>query len=263
MLDIQPTLNDKQVFDFIHNGYIILESVVAEDFNAECLALPPGRLTDFIQSNPFRQNVLLHPEVAGVARSLLGADFTVPTSAHNHLFEHPHQGQTFHSDGLTELGYGITHLQCYYYPQVVEIEDGPTMIVPGSHQRLVDREAIAHYGNISGQISITAPAGTVVMAHYGIWHKAGPKINQKRRSMIKFSFFRTQPPKRDWVRESDEPPTYQHSGRHRYVTEVESYRDRRRGEHTWNWLCGLTEYQEEYHPARMFMSGIPLGQIQL
>ena len=41
MLDIQPTLNDKQVFDFIHNGYIILESVVAEDFNAECLALPP------------------------------------------------------------------------------------------------------------------------------------------------------------------------------------------------------------------------------
>ena len=114
MLDIQPTLNDKQVFDFIHNGYIILESVVAEDFNAECLVLPPGHLTDFIQSNPFRQNVLLHPEVAGVARSLLGADFTVPTSAHNHLFEHPHQGQTFHSDGLTELGYGITHLQCYY-----------------------------------------------------------------------------------------------------------------------------------------------------
>ena len=42
MLDIQPTLNDKQVFDFIHNGYIILESVVAEDFNAECLILPPG-----------------------------------------------------------------------------------------------------------------------------------------------------------------------------------------------------------------------------
>ena len=137
------------------------------------------------------------------------------------------------------------------------------MIVPGSHQRLVDREAIAHYGNISGQMLITVPAGTVVMAHYGIWHKAGPKINHKRRSMIKFSFFRTQPPKRDWVRESDEPPTYQHSGRHRYVTEVESYRDRRRGEHTWNWLCGLTEYQEEYHPAHMFMSGIPLSQIQL
>ena len=81
--------------------------------------------------------------------------------------------------------------------------------------------------------------------------------------MIKFSFFRTQPPKRDWVRESDAPPTYQHSGRHRYVTEVESYRDRRRGEHTWNWLCGLTEYQEEYHPAHMLMSWIPLSQIQL
>ena len=190
---------------------ILLESIIDEDFNSKCQTLSPGHLTDFIQSRSFRQNVLLHPQVAGVARSLLGPNFTLPTSAHNHLYEHPHEGQTLHSDGLTESGYGITHLQCYYYPQLVEIEDGPTIVVPGSHQRLVDREAIAHYGNITGQVCLTVPAGTVVMTHYGIWHKAGPKINQKKRSMIKFSFFRTQPPKRDWVIESDEVPTYQHS----------------------------------------------------
>ena len=44
------------------------------------------------------------------------------------------------------------------------------------------------------------------MTRYGIWHKAGPKLNDDRRGMIKFSYFRTAMPKRDWVRDSDEIP---------------------------------------------------------
>ena len=54
------------------------------------------------------------------------------------------------------------------------------MVLPGSHCRAVDREAIAHYGDIRGQVSLTVPAGTVVLTRYGIWHKAGPK-NQRPR----------------------------------------------------------------------------------
>ena len=117
MINIEPTLNDHQVMQFIHDGYITLESIIDKDFNRECESVPGGRLTDFVLTDEFRRNVLLHPEVAGVVRSLLGVDFLVPTSAHHHLFEATHRGQTWHSDGLTEYGYGITHLQCYYYPK--------------------------------------------------------------------------------------------------------------------------------------------------
>lgn len=101
MIHIKPTLNDTQVMQFIHNGYITLESLVGANFNRECHSVPGGHLSDFVCTDAFRRKVLLHPQVAGVARSLLGENFLVPTSAHHHLFEAAHPGQTWHSDGLT------------------------------------------------------------------------------------------------------------------------------------------------------------------
>ena len=52
-------------------------------------------------------------------------------------------------------------------------------------------------------------AGTVAITRYGIWHRAGPKLNHKPRSMIKFSYFRNAaPPRRDWLIDSEEIPEY-------------------------------------------------------
>ena len=96
MINVEPTLNDHDVMQFIHNGYITLENIVDADFNTECESVDGGRLNDFVRADEFRRNVLLHPKVAGVVRSLLGANFLVPTSAHHHLFEAPHRGQTWH-----------------------------------------------------------------------------------------------------------------------------------------------------------------------
>ncbi len=261
MRDIEPALNDDQVMRFIHDGYLTLEGIVDPAFNRACESVPAGHLTDFVRSEAFRREVLLQPQVGGAARALLGANFLVPMSAHHHLYQAPHRGQTWHSDGLTDPGYGITHLQCYYYPQAVALEDGPTMILPGSHHRLIDREAIAHYGDILGQLSLTVPAGTVALTRYGIWHKAGPKLNATRRGMIKFSYYRNTLPLRDWVTAAAAAPAYRDPGRHPYVTVVESYRDRRRGEHTWNWLCGTVPVEEPLPPAHRVDPGIPLDEL--
>lgn len=260
-MEIAPTLNDEQVMRFVFDGYIKFESLIPASFNETCRQLPGGRLTEFVNTEEFRSTVFLHPEVAGVARSLLGEDFLVPSNAHHHLYEEPHTGQTWHSDGLTEEGHGVNHLQCFYYPQAVGPEDGPTMVLPGSHYRIVDREAIAHYGNIRGQLPLTVPAGTVVMTKYGLWHKAGAKLNTRRRGMIKFSYFRASPPKRDWIGSSGETPVFVAQGRHPYATEVESYRDLSRCKRTWNWLCGLDEEPGDVaHGAKMFVSAVPVKQ---
>ena len=261
MTHIKPTLDDDGVMDFVSNGFVLLEGVVSEEFNRSCSTLPGGRLTEFVQSDGFRREVLLHPEVAGVARSLLGENFHVPIMAHHHLYEEAHVGQTWHSDGLSEKGYGVHHLQCYYYPQKVEIEDGPTMILPGSHHRLVDREAIAHYGDILGQMSMTVPAGSVVLTHYGIWHKAGAKLNPNRRGMIKFSYFREAAPKRDWLTDSDEISPFVQRERHPYAGEVEHYRDRSRCVRVWDWLCGMETVEDVVHGARLFIEARPLNEI--
>jgi len=193
---------------------VVLESVIDENFNRCCDDLAPGNCDAFIASDDFTQQVLLHPQVAGVARALLGEDFLVPRGGHHHFFKEQHLGQTWHSDGLSGSGYDVFELQCYYYPHSVELADGPTMVLPGSHCRAVDREAIAHYGDILGQVSLTVPAGTVVLTRYGIWHKAGPKTNDRARSMIKFSYHRTAAPQRDWLCDAAEIPAYHDAAHH-------------------------------------------------
>ena len=240
MIQIRPTLDDDGVMDFVASGLVVLEGVIDDEFNRRCDELERGNCDAFIASAGFTRQVLLHPEVAGVVRSLLGEDFLVPRGGHHHYFAEPYLGQTWHSDGLSGSGYDVTELQCYYYPHSVEIEDGPTMVLPGSHCRAVDREAIAHYGDISGQVALTVPAGTVVLTRYGIWHKAGAKTNDRPRSMIKFSYHRQAPPRRDWLVDTDEIPEFRDRPPAQCASAVESYRDTRRRIHMWNWLCGLT-----------------------
>lgn len=253
MADIKPTMDDDGVMDFVANGYCVLGGVVDSPFNRRCKDTDPGPAKELVGSPDFIREVLLHPEVAGVARALLGRNFLVPTGGHHHLIEEPFEGQNWHSDGISGGGLEIKELQCYYYPMDVNLEDGPTIILPGSHCRAVNRDAIAHYGNIVGQIPLVVKAGTVVLTRYGIWHKAGPKLNYNPRSMIKFSYLRQSQPQRDWLIDSEEIPQYMDRPAFRYTSGVESYRDLRRRIHTWNWLCGMSEEEslafDRWRPA--------------
>jgi len=266
MNDIEPTMTDSDVMAFVASGFVILENVISDDIRRLYEDLPDRNLTSLVQTPEFVQGVFLNPKVAGAARSLLGVNFLVPTKAHHHLYCDPHPGQTWHSDGLSETGVGVSHLQCYYYPQQVDIEDGPTMILPGSAYRLVDREAISHYGDIVGQVSLTVPAGSVIMGHYGVWHKAGPKLNNRKRGMIKFSYFRTVPPQRDWIAEVEQTPEYRDQQRLPYITEVEAYRDRIRCRRTWEWMCGDESHRDhtEWGTDGVIASGAkPISKITL
>ena len=108
---IAPTLDDDGVMDFVAAGLVVLEGLIGPGFNRRCDDLAPGNCDAFIASADFTREVLLHPQVAGVARSLLGADFLVPRGGHHHFFKEPHLGQTWHSDGLSGSGYDVTELQ--------------------------------------------------------------------------------------------------------------------------------------------------------
>ena len=241
MARIQPTMTDDEVMEFIANGYVVLEAIVDDSYNRACADVPAGRADDLAQDGEFIRQVLLQPQAAGVVRSLLGENFRVPTGAHHHLFSEPFVGQTWHSDGLSGSGCEINEVQCYYYPRDVTLEDGPTIVLPGSHCRVVDREAIAHYNDIVGQVALTVSAGTVVVTRYGIWHRAGPKLNHNPRSMIKYSYFRQASPRRDWVVDSERPPAYHADVKLTYMGAVEAYREVVRRRRTWHWLCNLDD----------------------
>ena len=122
MLSIEPTLDDDGVMDFVASGLVVLEGVIEESFNRRCRDLARGNCDALIASDDFTREVLLHPRVAGAARSLLGEDFLVPRGGHHHYFKDPHLGQTWHSDGLSGSGYDVVELQCYYYPHSVALD---------------------------------------------------------------------------------------------------------------------------------------------
>ena len=59
------------------------------------------------------------------------------------------------------------------------------MFLPGSHYRRVSESDIARYQNFLGQVPMVCKAGTVAVAHHGIWHCAQPNLTGDKRYMFK------------------------------------------------------------------------------
>ena len=102
--DCDPSMTDTQVMEFCKQGFLVLEGIVPREIDLKTLAfldafyatqptdLPERTATiptDLFSENWFRDNVMLHPQVTGVLRSLLGKDFTLPDFLSNHRIKCP------------------------------------------------------------------------------------------------------------------------------------------------------------------------------
>ena len=88
----------------------------------------------------------------------------------------------------------ITSFPCYIenlgYLWMIDdftIENGATRIVPGSHTRPFFPENGKSY---TDEISMTAPAGSVLLYNGALWHGGGPKQSDKDRWACIFSYAR-------------------------------------------------------------------------
>ena len=59
------------------------------------------------------------------------------------------------------------------------------MFLPGSHLRRIHETDIGRYQNFLGQYPVVCKAGTVAVAHHGIWHCAQPNHTDRTRYMFK------------------------------------------------------------------------------
>ena len=59
-------------------------------------------------------------------------------------------------------------------------------MVPGTHLRVDEELPLEEYGDIAGQRELRAPAGTCVVLHGNLWHRAMPTSaeGKKRRVLI-------------------------------------------------------------------------------
>jgi len=250
--DSKPTLTDTQVLEFCKQGYLILEGVVPQKVNekvSKYLAKKispnpsyiPSHLTlemlkGTLDSNSpepniilledwFINEVLLNSDLAGVLRSLLGKNVGLPVLVSKHSTECPQPAQPWHHESDSLFGPEVNYLEIFYYPQDTPIEMGPTDVVPGSHIGL------NKFHNQADEFSIAtvAPAGSFVLHSQSIFHRRGRSTGTGIRYMLKYKYWRTTSPIRDWIRQPEFDFATADYGGHfagRYYA------------HMFYWLCG-------------------------
>ena len=205
--DCAPTLTDAQVIEFCADGFLMLEGIVPEDINRRTLEFvekyPSGQPIEIMEEDWFVENVICHPAAAGAVRSLLGKDFALPNLMANHRVECPQPAQEWHTDGGSKYGPEMNYLQVFYYPQDCPRDLGPTELLPGSHFLSLRQHEMARYGGIKGSYHAVAPAGSVFLTVYSVWHRRSVSLRTGIRNALKYNYWRTATPKRDWVIDQD------------------------------------------------------------
>jgi hypothetical protein len=245
--DCTPTLTDSQVVDFCATGFVMLEGVVPQEINNRVTAYlnehDTGEPTEILDEDWFVDNVILNEAAAGTVRSLLGNHFHIPVLMSNHRRQCPHTVVGgWHVDGGSLFGPELNDLQVFYLPQDTPVELGPTQIVPGSHHWRNQQRYMAHYDGIRDAFSTTSPAGSIFITDYSIWHRATTATESGLRNMLKYVYWRTVPPQRDWISESGfNLATAEFHAPGKIPRYGEQFRESRDTAEMFLWLCGRDE----------------------
>ncbi len=247
--DCTPGLDDAGVLDFARTGVLMLPGVVPEEINRRTSAFmelhDKSEPSEILREPWFLEHVILNPAAAGAVRSLLGAGFGLPVMMSSHRRRGPTRtAQGWHVDGGSRWRPEIQDLQVFYYPQETPEALGPTHVLPGSHLIEHSQRGMAHYGSLRGERSTAAPAGTIFITMYRIWHRASGASSTATRDLLKYCYFRLTEPRRDWPRTPGfELATANYAGPaapfgdqfHECIATAELF----------SWLCG--EHQNFHH----------------
>ncbi len=250
---VQHTLTDAEVLSFCKNGYLMYKAVVSGDINKWVTEfLEDNDPTCLLKEDRFTEHVLLNPEAGGAVRALLGENSALPTGMANHRVEDPLGAQNWHRDGGSRVGYEVNHLQVFYLPQDTPIEMGPTEVLPGSHFLFSPQNMMGHYDRVRGAIRTSAPAGSIFITAYNIWHRRSRSTATGLRNMLKYCYWRMSPPVRDWRIDPafefghDHSPQYQMEG----PTFRVQFREWYDAVRMFYWLCDMTPEFEAVNDGR-------------
>lgn len=189
-------LDDTGMRGFIASGYTVVQTSLPAAFHArvyECLQQVfdtegnPGN--NLLPRLPALQKVFDDSAVHGALLSILGPGYYLHPHRHCHFNPPGSQGQRLHKDSWTRRHHRTRWAMAFYYPQDTPVELGPTGVVPGSQYLNA-----APTSDLYPEIPLTGPAGTVVLVHYDLWHRATPNASDQRRYMAKFLFARMEEP---------------------------------------------------------------------
>ena len=230
-------LRDNDIRKFITDGYVQVNAGLPIDFhqnlcrNIETVFKEEGNPgNNILPRIPDLQRVFDQPAVRGALTSLLGPGYFMHPHRYCHLNKPGSSGQLWHKDDYI-FDQNVRHARCrwlmaFYYPQDVNMEMGPTGILPGMqhHNQISDCDASK---STESELSLCGSAGTVSIVNFDSWHRATENVSAKNRYMLKFQFTRTQEPTAPaW---ENEIPNWKSATNETLPAVSES---------VWNWMTG-------------------------
>ncbi|WNQ14008.1 HEAT repeat domain-containing protein [Paenibacillus aurantius] len=202
MTERMDLLTDEQMAQFITKGYLVLKNDLPEQLHQKVRDKiykviheegNPGN--NILPRVPEIQQFFETPVVRGALTSILGEDY----------YMHPHRHCHYNRPGNPTPGGGKWHKDGYwsslrshrpwwailfYYTQDITEELGPTAIMPGTqyYEKFL--------GDKGETLLPTGKAGTMVLVHFDLWHKATLNVSELDRYMLKFQFVRLKAPDR-------------------------------------------------------------------
>ena len=194
-----PLLSDRQMQDFIRNGYVTVQTSLPDEFHGSIcrqtdalLGSEPNPGNNLLPRIPELSQMLADPAVHGALTSILGPGYLLDDHRYCHANQPGSEPQRMHQDGGSQGDHRTRKVLLLYYPQDTPERLGPTGVLPGSQyyrDRPQDVEVLA----------LAGAAGTVTVTHYELWHGATANRAQRPRYMMKFLLHRMQEPKGpDW-----------------------------------------------------------------
>lgn len=193
-------LTDEQIIQFITQGYLVLNNELPDELHQKVMRQihevlheegNPGN--NILPRVPDIQKFFDTPVVKGALTGILGPDYYLHPHRHCHYNQPSNQnpgGGEWHKDGYWSAlrSHRPWWAMIFYYTQDVTEELGPTAIMPGSQYNE------SYTGDEHPYLLPTGPAGTMVLVHFDLWHKASLNTSNRDRYMLKFQFARLKAP---------------------------------------------------------------------
>lgn len=211
-------LTTAQMASFAADGFLRFDELVPDEINRESMReideklIPQGYdrqgqpLSGLWPESMGFGAMFRMPEVQGLIRSLVGPGSLYDHHAFHKVAPHHEEGQVWHADAIIDPRQGHFDIQLFYYPHDTPREMGGTMFLPGSHLRRIHETDIGRYQNFVGQMPMVCKAGTLAVAHHGIWHCAQPNVTDTMRYMFKLRLNPTVRQLRLWNTEDLDSP---------------------------------------------------------
>ncbi|MDQ6419745.1 HEAT repeat domain-containing protein [Paenibacillus sp. LHD-117] len=248
MIDSNYLLTDEQMVQFITKGYLVLHNELPGQLHQGIMNQihhvmhnegNPGN--NILPRVPDIQQVFDTPVVKGALSSVLGPDYYMHPHRHCH-YNQPGNGSPgggqWHKDGYwsSMRSHRPWWVMLFYYTHDITEELGPTAIMPGTqyYEKFI--------GKRGETLLPTGKAGTMVLVHFDLWHKASLNVSQLDRYMLKFQFVRLSAP---------EFPSWNHQNKEMIVPDGTPALHLNLWQDVWNWLRGERSSNQDHDTAAM------------